>query len=218
MLSAVLIVSSTRIHVDALEILRVQDTVAALLEQGCAVDVLVPRVSPLLTAALPAAARVFTVPSLPFCANPPNRPSIRRLLSALLMFFRCVSLVSRRDYKVLHGFNDGALAVRAMDRVTMRTYPCICEIHRPLTSHGFFKRPCAAFSRFLERGALKHAAAIIFPDRETLDVFNGKIPKARVSFIPDPHVDIAPEAFTYGEFAEAIRHVYDYVLRPKPEK
>ena len=38
--SAVLIVASTRVHVDAPEILRIQDTIAALLKEGCAVDVL----------------------------------------------------------------------------------------------------------------------------------------------------------------------------------
>ena len=36
--SAVLIVASTRVHVDAPEILRIQDTIAALLKEGCAVS------------------------------------------------------------------------------------------------------------------------------------------------------------------------------------
>ena len=40
--SAVLIVASTRVHADAQEILRIQDTAAALLDAGAAVDVLVP--------------------------------------------------------------------------------------------------------------------------------------------------------------------------------
>ena len=216
--SAVLIVSSTRVHVDAPEILRIQDTVATLLEQGRAVDVLVPRVSPLLSAALPPGARVFTAPRLPFCDNLPARPSIRRLLSALILFFRCVSLVSRRSYDVLHGFNDGALVVRATDRVTVKTYPYVAEVHTPLTSPGFFKGPRSAVSRILERGALRHAAAIIMPDAATLSIFGNKIPRARVSLIPDPHTDFAPNSFTYGEFATAVRHVYDYVLRPRPEK
>lgn len=216
--SAVLIVSSTRVHVDASEILRIQDTVATLLEQGRAVDVLVPRISPLLSAALPAGARVFTAPRVPFCDNPPPRPSFRRLFSSLVLFLRCVSLVSRRDYDVLQGFNDGALVVRATDRVTVKTYPYIAEIHTPLTSPGFFKSPRSALSRSLERGALRHAAAIILPDERTLACFGGKIPKARVSLIPDPHADFAPDSFTYGEFAAAIQHVYDYVLRPRPEK
>ena len=213
--SAVLIVSSTRVHVDAPEILRIQDTVATLLDQGRAVDVLVPRVSPLLTAALPVGARVFTAPRIPFCDDPPPRPSFRRLLSALILFFRCVSLVSRRTYDVLHGFNDGALVVRAADRVTVKTYPYVSEIHAPLTSPGFFKGPRAALCRILERGALKHSAAIILPDAQTLSRFGNKIPKARVSLIPDPHADFAPDSFTYGEFATAVQHVYDYVLRPR---
>ncbi len=213
--SAVLIVASTRVHVDAPEILRIQDTIAALLKEGCAVDVLVPRLSPLFTAALPVGARVFTAPRVPFCDNLPARPSLRRLLAAFVLFLRCYSLVSRRTYDVLHGFNDGALVVRALDRVTVRTYPYVTEIHTPLSSPGFFKGPRSALARSLERGALRHAAAIILPDEATLARFTGKIPKARVSIIPDPHADFAPESFTYGEFATAIRHVYEYVLRPK---
>lgn len=218
--SAVLIVSSTRVHVDASEILRIQDTAATLLEKGCAVDLLVSRVSPLLTAALPTGVRVFTIPDIPFCKNLPSRASLRRLVSALVMFFRCVSLVSRRDYTVLHGFNDGSLVVRATDRVTVRTYPYICEVHSPLNSTKFFKRPCSIFSSALERSALKHAAAIILPAKEIISSFKGRIPKARVSVIPDPHADFAPdeESFTYGEFADAILHVYEYVLRPRHEK
>ena len=50
------------------------------------------------------------------------------------------------------------------------------------------------------------------------DKYWGEVPsvkKAIVSIIPDPHADFAPESFTYGEFATAIRHVYEYVLRPK---
>lgn len=211
----VLIVASTRVHVDAPEILRIQDTVAALLKEGCAVDVLVPRLSPLFTAALPAGARVFTAPRIPFCDNLPARPSLRRLLAAFVLFLRCYSLVSRRAYDVLHGFNDGALVVRALDRVTVRTYPYVAEIHTPLSSPGFFKGPRSALARSLERGALRHAAAIVLPDEAALARFAGRIPRARVSIIPDPHADFAPESFTYGEFATAIRHVYDYVLRPK---
>ena len=213
--SAVLIVASTRVHVDAPEILRIQDTIAALLKEGCAVDVLVPRLSPLFTASLPTGARVFTAPHIPFCGDLPARPSLRRLLSAFVLFLRCYSLVSRRAYDVLHGFDDGALVVRALDRVTVRTYPYVAEIHRPLSSPGFFKGPRSALARSLERGALRHAAAIILPDEATLARFGGKIPKARVSIIPYPHADFAPESFTYGEFAAALRPVSDYVLSPR---
>ena len=213
--ATVLIVASTRVHVDAPEILRIQDTAATLLREGCAVDVLVPRLSPLFTAALPAGARVFTAPRLPFCDRLPPRPSLRRLLAAFVLFLRAYSLASRRTYDVLHGFNDGALVVRALDRATVRTFPYVAEVHAPLSSPGFFKGPRAALARRLERGALRHAAAIVLPDAATLARFAGGIPKARVSLIPDPHADFAPETFTYGEFAEAVRHVYEYVLRPR---
>ena len=216
--SAVLIVASSRIHVDPQEILRVQDTVAALRQQGHAVDVLVPRQTPLLKATLDPAARIFTVPHVPFTDNPPPRPSLRRFLIAVLMFFRGVALLAHRDYAVLHGFNDGALVARAIDRSTVRRYPYVAEIHRPLVTLGFFKGPRSAIARSLERAALRHAAAIILPDAATLARFRGRLPKARVSLIPDPHAEISPDAFTFGEFAVAIEHIYDYVLRPKPEK
>lgn len=214
--SAVLIVASTRVHADAQEILRIQDTAAALLDAGAAVDLLVPRISPLLSAVLPAAVRVFSVPRVPFCAAPPPRPSLRRLLTGALMFFRGVSLAAHRDYALLHGFNDGALVARALSRAAVRRQPYVAEIHIPFSSPGFFKGPRAAFARRCERAALRHAGAIILPDEEILARFGGKIPRARVCIIPDPHAEIAPEAFTYGEFASAVEHVYDYVLRPQP--
>ncbi len=213
--SAVLIVASTRVHADPQEILRIQDTVSALREHGCAVDVIVPRTAPLLTATLAPATRVFTIPKVPFTDNPPHRPSLRRFIVAMLMFFRGVALVSRREYNALHGFNDGALVARAIDRGTVKRYPYVAEIHRPFSSPGFFKGPRAAFARHLERSALKHASAIILPDAETLAHFDGKLPKARVSLIPDPHAEISPDAFTHGEFSTALRHIYEYVLRPK---
>jgi len=215
MSSAVLIVASTRVHADPQEMLRIQDTVSALRDQGRAVDLLVPRTAPLLTAALEPATRVFTVPRVPYTECPPHRPSLRRFFTAALMFFRGVALVSHRDYAVIHGFNDGALIARAIDRGTVRRYPYVAEIHRPFSKPGFFRSPRSAFARYLERSALKHAAAIILPDVDTLERFAGKLPKARVSLIPDPHSEISPDAFTRGEFSAAIGHIYDYVLRPR---
>ena len=216
--SAVLIVASTRVHADPQEILRIQDTVAALREQGRAVDVLVPRIAPLLSATLDPSVRVFTAPRIPFMDNPPQRPSVRRFITAAMMFFRGVALAARRDYAVLHGFNDGALVARAIDRGTVRRYPYIAEIHRPLSTPGFFKGPNAALARHMELAALRHASAIILPDASTLRRFGGKLPKARVSLIPDPHAEIAPDAFTFGEFSLALEHIYYYVLRPISER
>ncbi len=216
--SAVLIISSTRIHVDPQEILRIQDTASALLQHGRAVDVLVPRQTPLLKAALDPSVRIFTVPHVPLSDNPPKRPSLRRFAIATLMFFRGVALMAHRDYAAIHGFDDGALVARAIDRGTVRRYPYVAEIRHPLSSPGFFKGPRKACARSLEMAALRHAAAIVLPSATLINRFGGKLPKARVSIIPDPHAEITPDAFTFGEFSVAIEHIYDYALRPRPEK
>lgn len=214
---SVLIVASTRAYADSQEILRIQDTAAALLEYGCGVDLLVPRTSPLLTSVLNPAVRVFTVPRLvPFMRNPPRRPSIRRFLVGALMFFRGVALLSRRAYALLHGVNDGALVTRAISAfATVGRIPFIAEIHRPFARPGLPRGLRAAFARFCERRALRRAAAIVLPDEQTLALFGRHIPRARVSLIPDPHVELVPTALTFAEFAAALRHVYTYARQPK---
>ena len=215
--SAVLIVASTRVHADPQEILRIQDTVMALLKPGWAVDVLVPRRAPLLTATLNSAARVFAIPKLPFLDSLPPRPSARRFVVASAMFFRGVALAAHRDYAVLHGFNDGAIIARAIDRSTVRRYPYVAEVHHPLSTHGFFKGLRRIFACSLEGASLRHASAIILPNAETLSRLGGKVPKARVAILPDPHAEITPEAFTFAEFMQSLGRIYDYVLRPAPE-
>jgi len=216
MARAVLIVSSTRVHADPQEILRIQDTASALLEEGFSVDLLVPRTSPLLLAALASQCCIYTIPNIiPFCEHPPARPSLRRYLVAVLMFFHAVALATRRGYAALHGFNDGALVVRSVDRATMRRMPYVTEIHAPLTRRGFFKGPRGAFAASLERSALRHAAAIVFPSESVRNVYGCRIPKARVMILPDPHVELVPETLTVGEFNLAIARLYAYILRPR---
>ena len=214
---SVLIVASTRAYADSQEILRIQDTAAALLECGNAVDVLVPRTSTLLTSVLSPAVRVFTVPRLvPFMHNPPRRPSIRRFLVGALMLFRGIALLSRRSYTALHGVNDGALVARAISGLaSVGRVPFIAEIHRPFTRPGMAKGPRVAFARLCERRALRRAAAIVLPDEKTFALFGRNIPRARVSLIPDPHVELVPTAFTFAEFSAALRHVYTYALGPR---
>ncbi len=214
---SVLIVASTRAYADSQEILRIQDTAAALLESGNAVDVLIPRTSPLLASVLNSTVRVFTVPRLvPFMGNPPRRPSIRRFLVGTLMLLRGVALCSRRSYVAIHGVNDGASVARGISMfATMGRTPFIAEIHRPFARPGFLKGPRAALARLCERRALRRAAAIVLPDEQTLAVFGRQIPRARVSLIPDPHVELVPSAFTFAEFASALQHVYAYALRSK---
>lgn len=215
MASAVLIVASTRMHADAQEILRVQDTAAALLDQGRAVDVVVPRRSSLLTATLSRDVRLFAVPCVPRSANPPDRPSFRRALTGLLMFLRGVSLAARNDYAVIHGFNDGAVIARAIARAATSSRPYVAEMLSPFASRRFFKSPQRAIACAMERKAIARAAATIFRDEETLALFGGGIPLARVSIIPDPHTDFVPGEFTRGDFLYALEHVYSYVLRPR---
>ena len=65
------------------------------------------------------------------------------------------------------------------------------------------------------RSAFRHAAAVVLPDEATLACFPPRLPKARVSLIPDPHSEITPNAFTLGEFTAALAHLYDYILRPQ---
>ena len=204
---SVLIVASTRAYADSQEILRIQDTAAALLERGNAVDVLVPRTSPLMT----------TVPRLvPFMRNPPRGPSLRRFLVGALMLFRGIALLSRRSYTALHGVNDGALVARAISGLaSVGRVPFIAEIHRPFTRPGMAKGPRVAFARLCERRALRRAAAIVLPDEKTFALFGRNIPRARVSLIPDPHVELVPTAFTFAEFSSALQHVYAYALRPR---
>ena len=173
----------------AQETLRVQDTVSALRRIGWAVDVLTPSRNPLLAVTLGSGVRVFTVPRLPFCRR-------------LLMFLRGVALASRRDYQVLHGFDEGASVVRAVDRMTMKRFAYIAEIHHP-SSVG--------------RSTVDHAAAVIVPDEPTLGGFRAPPPMPRVSILPDPHAELADNAFTAAEFANALDGIYTYVLRTHPE-
>jgi hypothetical protein len=132
------------------------------------------------------------------------------------MLLRGVALLARRNYTALHGVNDGALVARSISGcATMGRMPFIAEIHRPFARPGFLKGPRAAFARLCERRALRRAAAIVMPDEQTLDLFGRQIPRARVSLIPDPHVELVPTAFTFAEFATALQHVYTYALLEK---
>lgn len=215
--SAVLVIGSTRVPQDVQEILRIQDTVSALLTEGYAVDLLVPSVSPLLSVALANEVRTFKVPEFPFCGNPPARPSFRRLIIGTLMALRGIALVSHTGYVLLHGVNDGALIARAINNFSLKTRPCIAEFHLPFSLPCFRRGLLTAIARLLERRTFRRAAAVILPDAETLACFSSKLPRARVTLIPDPHSEISPDAFTIGEFTYALSHVYEYVLRPSNE-
>lgn len=166
-----------------------QDTVAALRRNGWAVDVLTPVASPILAATLAHDVRVFTVPRfLPF--------------RKLTMFLRGVALASGRNYTVLHGMDEGGAIARAIDRVTFSRFAYIAEVHHPES---------------IDSRTLECASAVIVPDEDTLSRFAVRPPIARVSILPDPHAEIADNAFTAAEFSAAIDGIYTYVLRIHPE-
>ena len=184
-----LIVTSVRHCTSAQETLRVQDTVAALRRNGWAVDVLTPVASPILAATLAHDVRVFTVPGF--------LPSKR-----LAMFLRGVALASGRDYRILHGIDEGAAIVRAIDRVSFKRIAYIAEVHHPES---------------VGRQTVCHASAVIVPDAETLSRFSSPPPLARVSVLPDPHAELVDNAFTAAEYSSALDGIYTYVLRIHPE-
>ena len=189
MKKSALIVTSISNCTSAQETLRVQDTVAALRRNGWSVDVLTPVASPILLATLAHDVRVFTVPRLLPCRR-------------LTMFLRGVALSSGRDYSVIHGIDEGAGIARAIDRGTFNRSAYVAEIHNPES---------------VGRQTLEHASALIVPDEDTLSRFAVKPPVARVSVLPDPHAELADNAFTAAEFSSAIDGIYTYVLRTHPE-
>ena len=186
---AALIVTSVRHCTSAQETLRVQDTVAALRRNGWAVDVLTPVASPILVATLAHDVRVFTVPKFLPCRR-------------LAMFLRGMALASSRDYRILHGIDEGAGVVRAIDRVTVKRFAYIAEVHHPES---------------VGRQTVEHASAVIVPDGDVLSRFSAPPPIARVSVLPDPHAELADNAFTAAEYSNALDGIYTYVMRIRPE-
>jgi len=189
MMRAALVITSIRYCMTAQETLRVQDTVAALLRLGWSVDVLTPRANPILTASLDASVRVFTVPRVP-------------LFRHVLMFLKGFALTAKRNYTVLHGLDEGASLARAIDRMTFKRAAYVAEVHHP-DSVGSV--------------TVANASAVIVPDEETLAAFREPPPLARVSILPDPHAELAANAFTAAEYASALDGIYTYVLRTHPE-
>ena len=212
-MASALLVASTRSHMDARETLRIQDVGSVLVEAGWKVDLLVPHRSALLTATLPQDVRVIDVPVLPSAGVPPRRPSVRRFGTGTLMFLRGTALVSRNGYSIVHGFNDGAVITRAIDRFTLHRFPYIADFTDLYGIRGLYRGFRAGMARRLEYAAMRHAAAIIFADAEAPAMLERRPPPARVSIIPDPHAEIAPDAFTRAEFADALEKIYAYAMR-----
>jgi hypothetical protein len=118
------------------------------------------------------------------------------------MFLRGVALATGGNYTVLHGMDEGVGIARAIDRMTLSRFAYIAEVHHPES---------------VDRQSLEHASAVIVPDEDTLSRFPVRPPMARVSVLPDPHAELADNAFTTAEFTAAIDGIYTYVLRKHPE-
>jgi hypothetical protein len=118
------------------------------------------------------------------------------------MFLRGVALATGGNYTVLHGMDEGGCMARAIGRVTLSRFAYIAEVHHPES---------------IDRRTMEHASAVIVPDEDTLSRFSVKPPIARVSVLPDPHAELADNAFTTAEFTAAIDGIYTYVLRTHPE-
>lgn len=184
-----LVITSISHCMTAQETLRVQDTVAALRRIGWKVDVLTPSDNPILLATISPEVRLFTVPRIPF-------------LRHILMFLKGMALAAEQSYLVMHGFDEGVGIARAVDRMTFKRFAYVAEVHHPET---------------VGRSTVKHASAVVVPDEDTLARFREPPPLARVSILPDPHAELADNAFTAAEFESAIDGIYNYVLRTHPE-
>ena len=189
MMRAALVITSIRYCMTAQETLRVQDTVAALQRIGWSVDVLTPRANPILAATLAASVRVFTVPRVPFFRH-------------VLLFLKGFALATKRNYTVLHGFDEGAGLARAIDRMTFKRAAYVAEVHHPDSVSPVM---------------ITNASAIIVPDEGMLAEFREPPRLARVSILPDPHAELVENAFTAAEYASALDGIYTYVLRTRPE-
>ena len=130
-----------------------------------------------------------------------------------MSFLRGTALVARNGYSIVHGFNDGALVSRAIDRATITRFPYVADFSDIFGIQGLYRGLRASIAMRLEHSAMRHAAAVIFADAEAPAQLTRKVPPARVSVIPDPHAEIAPDAFTRAEFADALAKIYAYATR-----
>lgn len=209
-MGAALVISSTRVHVSANAALRMQDIVSSLLRKGYEVDVLVPRLSPLIVAALPREVRLLTIPSTWGGALPPERATWRRLLMTVLMTLRAVSLLSRTPYDFVCGLDDGVFAARAADRFTLRRFAYLADIQDPLSVRNRPSGIASAIAARLERKALRHAAAVTLAAEDTLAQFDKPPTHARFSVLPSPHAEMGDDAFTIAEFDALFAKVIRY--------
>jgi len=188
--------------------LRVEETVQALLGAGWGVDIVVPREDAVPQLGGPVG--VFAPPRILRPSRVPDVPSLRGIYMARLMFLRALSLLSSSQYDVFHGYDDGACIARATDRATVRRYPFIAEFRNPVSTHDGPAGMFADIARRREKSAIRHAAAVIVPDKAMVARFEQPPSRSRISEIPEPQGDTNTEFFTIKEFESAILQTYEF--------
>jgi len=207
---AALVIASTRVHVSANAALRLQDVVSSLLRKGYEVDVLVPRLSPLIVAAMPRDVRLLSIPSSWVGKNPPERATGRRLVTSALMGLRAFSLLSRGVYEFVCGLDDGMFAARAANRVVFRRIPYLVDVLESFSRRDRPRGTIARFAAWLERRALRRAAAVTLASDGLYGVFDAPPAHARYSVLPSPHAELGDDAFTIAEFDASFSKVIGY--------
>ncbi len=188
--------------------LRAQETAQAALRAGWRVDAVLPREDREL--ALPHEVALHFPPRILTLARIPDKPSLRGIFTARLMFLRAIALSAACKYSAFHGFDDGACIARAVDRATVRKFPVIAEFHRPVSTHDGPIGMFADIARRRERSVLRHACAVIVPDAAMLAEFEQPPARSRVSVIPEPQGDTNEDFFTIAEFEKAVMQTYEY--------
>jgi len=166
---------------------RVRHDLAALVALGHTVDLLTPPGS-----AVPEMPGVqsLSTPHLPFCRNLPPGPSLRRFATDVVMAAKAVAACNRHAYTLMHGIDDGGVVAGIAGRLTKtpwvfeRTGDFVPDRSRGLNPFWH------TLHRFLERRALRRAAAVIGNDTGMIELFSRLNCRSRACVIPDiPAID-----------------------------
>ena len=166
---------------------RVRHDLAALVALGHTVDLLTPPGS-----AVPEMPGVqsLSTPHLPFCRNLPPGPSLRRFATDVVMAAKAVAACNRHAYTLMHGIDDGGVVAGIAGRLTKtpwvfeRTGDFVPNRSRGLNPFWH------TLHRFLERRALRRAAAVIGNDTGMIELFSRLNCRSRACVIPDiPAID-----------------------------
>lgn len=161
---------------------RLRHTLEALAALGHEVDLITVPESD-----LPPLEKVtrYSVPRLPFCADLPDGPSLRRISINALMLAKAVYLANRKRYTLVHGYDDGGVVASFVGRLTKT--PCVFErtfdFSKPCRSamRGFWLRLYAV----AEKRAFRRCSAVIGNDSSLLPPLSRAKRRSLACIIPD---------------------------------